>query len=110
MLLDATLPRGGQNYRTLRFPWVGTPSRGAGACDRVEQPGGPLYASWNGSTELAAWQPLYGPSRNALAAGPARPKEGFETMLVVPASAKFAAVVALDRHGRQLARSATIPL
>ena len=110
VLLDATLPRGGQNYRTLRFPWVGTPSQAPALATASNSPGGPVFASWNGSTELAAWQPLYGPSRNALAAGPARPKEGFETMLVVPSSAKFAAVVALDRHGRQLARSATIPL
>ena len=106
VLLDATLPRGGQNYRTLRFPWAGTPTQ----APALVASGGGLFASWNGSTELASWLPLFGSTENGLAPGPARPKQGFETTIQVPASARFAAVVALDRHGKHLARSATVPL
>jgi Arylsulfotransferase (ASST) len=106
VLFDATLPRGGQNYRTLRFPWVGTPSR----APALVASGNGLFASWNGSTEVAAWLPLFGPSQSALSPGTAKPKQGFETAIDVPASAKFAAVAALDRAGKQLARSATVSL
>ena len=106
VVFDAKLPHGGENYRTLRFPWVGTPS------DRpaLAASGGSLYASWNGSTELAAWRLLTGTSESSLAAGPVTTKRGFETMLAPPASARFAAAAALDRAGRELARSATVAL
>jgi Arylsulfotransferase (ASST) len=106
VLLDATLPRGGQNYRTLRFPWVGTPSQ---APALVASAGG-LFASWNGSTELASWLPLFGATEGGVAPGSAKPKQGFETTIEPPASARYAAVVALDRRGKQLARSATVAL
>jgi len=103
---DAKLPHGGENYRTLRFPWVGTPSR----APALVASGGALFASWNGSTELASWLPLFGTTQSGLAAGTARPKQGFETTIQAPASARFAAAAALDRNGRELARSATIRL
>ena len=104
VVFDAMLPAGGQNYRTLRFPWVGRPAEKPALAAQ----GGALYASWNGSTELASWRVLSGPSAGALSSGAVTPKHGFETMLALPAGAKAVAVAALDRGGRELARSASI--
>ena len=49
---DARLPKGGQSYRAFRFPWVGRPTHAPALAARS----GVLYASWNGATEVAAWQ------------------------------------------------------
>jgi hypothetical protein len=108
---DAHLPTRGQNYRVLRFPWVGRPTvkpafkayrQGAGAAR--------FYASWNGSTELAAWRLESGRSPVTLRSSGAHPRRGFETTFAIPSRTRYAAVVALDRTGKPLARSKTIRL
>ncbi|HEY4411693.1 MAG TPA: arylsulfotransferase family protein [Gaiellaceae bacterium] len=86
VVMDATLPHGGENYRTLRFPWRGRPRDHPVAVRR----GSIVYASWNGATEVAAWKIEPG--------GAAVPRTGFETAL--PAQA--GTVVALDARGRAL--------
>jgi hypothetical protein len=86
VVLDAALPHGGENYRTLRFPWRGRPRDEPVAVRR----GSTVYASWNGATDVAAWKIEPG--------GPAVPRAGFETALPLRAGA----VVALDAHGRAL--------
>lgn len=88
--LDATLPRGGENYRTLRFPWRGRPDDSPVAVVR----NGTVYASWNGATDVAAWRLEPG--------GSAVRRHGFETAL--PLSPGIGAVAALDARGRVLAR------
>ncbi len=84
--LDAMLPHGGENYRTLRFPWRGRPRDQPVAVRR----GTTVYASWNGATDVAAWKIEPG--------GPTVTRTGFETAL--PAQA--GTVVALDARGRAL--------
>ena len=86
--LDATLPHGGENYRTLRFPWVGKPTDQPAAVVR----GTTVYASWNGATDVAAWKIEPG--------GPRIPRTGFETALPF----REGTVVALDTRGRALGR------
>ncbi len=86
VVLDATLPHGGENYRTLRFPWKGHPRGAPAAVVR----GSTVYASWNGATEVAAWRIEPG--------GPTIRRTGFETKLPLRAGT----VVALDAHGRAL--------
>ena len=109
--LDAHLPRQGQNYRVFRFPWTGHPQvrpafkpyrQGAGAAR--------FYASWNGSTELAAWRLETGSKPGALRAGGAHPRRGFETSFAIPPRTRYAAAVALDAAGKPLERSRTIRL
>ena len=85
--LDATLPRGGESYRTLRFPWRGRPRDTPRAVVR----GSTVYASWNGATEVAAWKIEPG--------GAAVRRTGFETALPLRAPGH---VVALDARGRAL--------
>ena len=71
---------------------------------------GRLYASWNGTTETAAWQLLTGRTKTALKPISTVPKSGFETVLTPPANARFAAVTALDRDHKPLATTPTIAL
>ena len=95
---DAALPHGGENYRTLRFPWRGHPRDQPAAVVR----GGTVYASWNGATEVTAWRAEPG--------GASVPRRGFETALPVPAGVRSVRAAALDAHGGVLARSASLTL
>jgi hypothetical protein len=109
--LDAHLPQQGQNYRVFRFPWVGRPTvRPAFKAYRQGAGAARLYASWNGSTALAAWRLETGPKPGALAERATHPKRGFETSFPIPPRTRYAAVVALDADGRPLARSRTVGL
>jgi len=98
---DARLPSGGMNYRAFRFPWVGRPHERPRALRRD----GRIFVSWNGATEVVAWRVDGGTRRAALEPALTRPKRGFETSLPSPRNARFAAVVALGKGGRELARS-----
>ena len=101
-IYEAKLPHGGQNFRTLRFPWTATPAEPpelAAAAGRL------LYASWNGATEVAAWQLRTGRTDARLTVGPTTPRRGFETPLHAPPGARYATVVAVDRLGRTLGTS-----
>jgi hypothetical protein len=101
-LLDLRFGRAGaDSYRAYRFRWVGRPhSRPMIAVD-----GSRLYASWNGATEVKAWQLLGGPAKQKLRPLLTVPRDGFETQIELPADAAWVAVRALDRLGRSLARS-----
>jgi Arylsulfotransferase (ASST) len=103
---DARLPRGGQSYRAFRFPWVGRPAAPPSLAAR----GGTLYASWNGATEVASWQLLEGASASGLRQGQTVQRAGFETTLRPTAGARSAAVVALDRAGAPIGKSAVVAL
>ena len=103
---DARLPRGGQSYRAFRFPWVGHPVDRPALAARA----GILYASWNGATEVASWQLLQGASVSDLQTAPPVQRTGFETVLTPAARTRNVAVVALDRAGASLGRSATVAL
>jgi hypothetical protein len=59
--------------------------------------------SWNGATDVAAWQ-LLGDGRP----GRTAPRTGFETALRVPAKVRAVAVRALAHTGRVLATSRTL--
>ena len=104
-LLDLRFGRTGvDSYRAYRFPWVGRPrSRPVIAVE-----GDTLYASWNGATEVRAWQLLGGAQKTKLRILSAVPKAGFETAIPLPDEAAWVAVRALDRLGRSLARSTTV--
>jgi hypothetical protein len=109
VLLDAKLPRGGQNYRVLRMPWIGRPVEPPALVAHRSAGSTFLYASWNGATEVASWRVDAGPSRDALVHDSTVPRRGFETRIAAPA-ARFAAVTALDVHRRPLRSSAPVRL
>jgi hypothetical protein len=106
---DASFADGRASYRFLRLPWHGTPrSRPAVVLRRAA--GGVLGAtvSWNGATEVAAWQLHGGPGARSLARLAQAPRAGFETTLTVPTVPVHVRVDALDATGRVLGSTATI--
>ena len=103
---DARPPRGGQSYRAFRFPWVGRPADRPSLGARGDR----LYASWNGATEIASWQLLEGATPSDLRRTQTVQRAGFETPLPLSTQTRSAAVIALDRAGASLGRSATAHL
>ena len=97
IVFDARLPEGGQSYRAFRFAWVGRPKDRPALAVR----GGMLYASWNGATEVASWR---------VVGGETVARAGFETVVKPPPNERHAAVVALDRSGAPLGRTAPVAL
>jgi hypothetical protein len=95
------------SYRAYRFEWVGTPAESPALA--VEPGSGgevTVYASWNGATELAAWQVLAGDSEDALEpVGDPAQRTGFETTIPVSSEATIFAVQALGADGEVLSTS-----
>jgi hypothetical protein len=94
------------SYRGLRFRWVGEPSTPPSAAAQRSGSGTNVWASWNGSTEVAAWQVLAGPDASHMApVGGRQPKMWFETQMSVPGHYAMVAVRALNSRGTVLATS-----
>jgi hypothetical protein len=110
VVFDASLPRGGQNYRALRFPWIGRPADPPELVGRTGAAGAELVVSWNGATEVASWRLETGATPAGLTALVTQPRDGFETRLYAPAQARYAAAVALDRNGAPLGTSRVVRL
>jgi hypothetical protein len=107
---DARLPHKGQNYRVVRFPWTGRPAEPPRIATAHGGESARVYASWNGSTELAAWEVHTGAREGALSAAGKVTASGFETAIELQTRGKYAAVRALDAAGKPLATSPTIAL
>jgi hypothetical protein len=109
ILLDGRLPNNVQSYRTYVRSWTGRPTDTPAIAVRSSAVvGTTVYASWNGSTELAEWQVLAGAGAPSLSAVARARRTGFETSISVASSGPYYAVVALDRTGAQLGRSAAV--
>ncbi len=79
---DAQLPSGGQSYRAFRDHWRGLPdSEPAVAVRRMIPDYLHVYASWNGSTEVAHWSVLAGEHPSRLRRIGTAPRQGFETAI-----------------------------
>ena len=105
-MLDLKLPRGWDTYRAYRDPWVGRPPTSPAIAAETSSEGGTtVYASWNGATEVAAWQVLAGDGPAPLAIVGSAPRRGFETQMRLPEDADMVAVRALDAAGGVLAQS-----
>jgi Arylsulfotransferase (ASST) len=108
VLLDATLGRQVQNFKTFLSAWSGRPAT-APAVKAAQGSGGSLTVavSWNGATEVASWRVLAGASPSALAPVATAPKRGFETSIAVPGG-PYVAVQALDAGGAVIGASAAV--
>ena len=108
---DATFAGGAATYRAFRFPWHGHPrGRPAAAATRNADGSATVRVSWNGATEVVRWQVRSGARRDRLAVVASSPRRGFETTIELPRAGRYVAVAALDRRGRTLGSSATIPV
>lgn len=104
VLLDGTLGKNVQSFRTYIDPWSGQ----APGAPSVAVSGSSVAVSWNGATNVASWQVLGGASATALAPVAKAAKAGFQTTISVPAPSSYVAVQALDSSGAVLATSATV--
>ncbi len=105
VLLDGVLPSPDLTYRAVVEKWLGVPHALPAAAARVEGGRETVYASWNGSTQIAFWRVLAGASASQIAPVAHRAKAGFETAIRVPGRQRVVEVQALDRSGRVLATS-----
>jgi hypothetical protein len=97
-----------QSYRAYRFAWWGQPAAPPSIAVTPGTGAATVYASWNGATNVAAWQVLAGPDPSALGPVAQGQSRSFETVLSTPNPGPYYAVQPLSSGGRVLATSATI--
>jgi hypothetical protein len=109
VLLDGTLGKNVQDFRTYLTPWSG---QAPGAPSVVATPGAAgtiaVSVSWNGATEVASWQVLAGASPSALAPAASAARSSFQTTIATPAAGPYVAVQALNAAGTVIGTSATV--
>jgi Arylsulfotransferase (ASST) len=103
VLLDLRIGAFGvRSYRSFRFPWTGHPVTKPVVAARRGRHAVTVYASWNGSTEVAGWRVLAGSDRQHLSEAAEVRKAGFETAIRLPSRPHVVRVAALDARGRVL--------
>ena len=109
VLLDGTLGKNVQDFRTYLAPWSGHPASTPSLAVQSAA-GGKLTvaASWNGATEVASWQVLAGSSATSLAPVATVPRSGFQTSVPLALAPAYVAVQALDAAGAAIGRSPTV--
>jgi len=109
VLLDATLGKNVQNFRSYLSPWSALPTTSPAVAVQSAGAGKlSVAASWNGATAVASWRVLAGSSPSALVAVATVPKAGFETSIPVSTGAPYVAVQALDGSGTVLGTSPAV--
>jgi EmrB/QacA subfamily drug resistance transporter len=105
-LLDVVLPRPDLSYRATLEQWVGLPLDPPVGAAAVRAGKTTVYASWNGSTEVASWQVLRAATPGKASVVASRPRLGFETAIPVEGNYRAFTVRALDASGRTIGTSA----
>jgi hypothetical protein len=109
VVFDATFPAGKMSYRAYRFPWTGTPTEPPAVAVVKDASGkSTVYASWNGATDVSAWEAVTGDSPATLTAVASAPKAGFETAIPLPSAGRYVAVRARDAAGQVMGSSSAI--
>jgi hypothetical protein len=110
VLLDGTLGKNVQDFRTYLSPWNGQPATAPGIAVQPAAAGrATVEASWNGATGVASWQVLAGSAADLVPVLTA-PRRGFETTIPVSTSGPDVQVRALDSSGHTLGASAVVPV
>jgi hypothetical protein len=105
---DAKFDGGAWNYRSFRDTWVGKPVTKPSVAAIRRGAVVNVYASWNGSTETAAWRVAAGATPAALAPVATAPARGFETAIRIAGRPRYVSVTALDRRHRPLGASRAV--
>jgi Arylsulfotransferase (ASST) len=119
LLFDAELPAGYNSYRAYRHEWIGRPQDRPTAVAQRQSNGDTLvHAVWNGATEVARWDVVDASGeadRNDDRGWPDRDErrrvasgewDGLDTTIAVDEFVSSLVVVARDRAGREIGRSA----
>lgn len=99
------------SYRAFRFPWQGFPDTKPDLAGQVDSDGITLGYSWNGATEVAAYQLLGGTSQETLTLIEQKAKTDFEIQSHLTNLSQgecYFQVAALDQGGDEMARSEII--
>ncbi len=113
VLLDGTLGKNVQDFRTYLSPWSAQPTTAPAIAVQAGTSGAgtaTVEASWNGATAVASWQVLAGASAESLAPLTTAPRQGFETAIHVSTTEPDLAVRALSASGQTLGTSAAQPV
>jgi Arylsulfotransferase (ASST) len=106
LVFDAVFPAGYNSYRAYRYRWVGTPDTVPTATGETTDSGDTVvHATWNGATEVVRWEVLdVSAGRETRVADGAW--DGYETAVQVGEPLGSFVVVARDRAGFEVGRSA----
>lgn len=99
------------SYRAFRFPWQGSPNTLPDLAFKADASGITLGYSWNGATDVASYNVLGGSSPQSLSQIETKDKTDFETqshLNNLPQGECYFQVAALDKSGKELARSTVI--
>jgi hypothetical protein len=108
-LYDMQFPGENLSYRAFKNKWVGLPLYPPSIAVEPLYESAVVYASWNGSTETAAWQVLAGPTCDSLSPVVAcTPRKGFETKINVDSEGPYYQVNALDSCGEIIGTSCIV--
>ncbi len=111
LLMNAGFPPECESYRAFRFSWSGHPTDApALVARRRSRNRVALHASWNGATEVTAWEVITGPRPNRMEPLGAVPRDGFETAMLAQTANSYVAVRARDDSGKILGTSAPVEL
>jgi hypothetical protein len=117
LLFDAQLPTGYNSYRAYRFKWHGEPRTRPTATAQRTSEGSTLvhlvHAVWNGATEVARWEvsESWGDGdRDDRRRVADAPWSGLDTTIAFSEPVESVVVIARDREGREIGRSAVTPV
>jgi Arylsulfotransferase (ASST) len=109
VLLDGTLGKNVQDFRTYLSPWSGQPKTAPSVVAKSSGTGSlSVSVSWNGASSVASWRVLAGASSGSLTPVATAAKSGFQTTVTASSAGPYVAVQALDSSGNVLAVSPTI--
>jgi hypothetical protein len=108
VLLDGTLGKNVQDFRTYLAPWSATAPGKPSLSAKAAGGAATVAVSWNGATSVASWRVLAGASSGSLTPVATAAKAGFETTLKASTVGPYFAVQALDGSGNVLGTSATV--
>jgi Arylsulfotransferase (ASST) len=100
-LFDGRIAGRNSSYRAYEFSWHTQPAEPPDvAVSRASKGRTWVYASWNGATEVAAWQVLAGPSPTSLSYVTSARRTGFETAIAIRTKQPYVVVRAVSgsRH------------
>ncbi|GMK37341.1 hypothetical protein PCCS19_03940 [Paenibacillus sp. CCS19] len=109
LLYDVQYPSQNLSYRAFKNEWVGLPKDPPSVAVHITDDIAAVFASWNGSTETAAWRVLAGAALDCLEIVTVRAvRTGFETEITVQSEGPFYQVMALDGAGHVIGTSAIV--
>ncbi|WP_229715842.1 arylsulfotransferase family protein [Mangrovihabitans endophyticus] len=108
--LDGHLPLNSQSYRAYKVDWSAEPLDQPALGLHTEGGNVIVSVSWNGATKVAKWRARAGGQPGeALSPAVEADRTGFETTMKIDGMVEYVVVDALDRSGKVIGTSASIP-